>query len=147
MNQIQGTRFGAITFENNDIVTFPEGLIGFPELRTFLILAHGENTPFRWLQSIEEPGMAFLTADPCHFIPDYAIDMTDEQAAELGLEIETPTLILTTVSMPGGNPKDMTINLAGPIVVNLAKQSGFQLILDTDEKHLKFRLFEEAVAA
>lgn len=130
MQTITGTRFGAIDYAAEDILTFPEGLIGLSKLTRFVLLSHSEDSHFRWLQSVDEPAMAFLTTDPSAYISNYSVEVDSAQAAELGITDSTPTLLLTTVSIPAGRPEDLTLNLHGPIVVNLESKTGKQLVVE-----------------
>jgi flagellar assembly factor FliW len=147
INTLKGTRFGVIEYLTEDVVKFDQGLIGFESLNGFLILSHGEGSPFRWLQSIDEPALAFLTADPNQFLPEFAIDLSDALASELELTSETATLILATVSIPPGKPDDLTLNLAGPIILNLDSRSGKQIVVDGNPDELKYRVFNQTAAA
>lgn len=146
-NTLENTRFGAIEYATEDVFHFSEGLIGFANLTQFLLLAHSEKSPFRWLQSIEEPALAFLTAYPSHYISDFALDVDDKVAADLGLSESSSAAVLATVTIPQGRPNELTLNLAGPIVINLETRVGKQLIVDGDSHALKHRVFEVKAAA
>lgn len=58
--KLEGTRFGTIEFAEEDLVTLPDGMIGFSEFNQFVIVNTKDESPFRWLQSLEEPKLAFL---------------------------------------------------------------------------------------
>ena len=143
---LQGARFGAIDYLSEDIIQFTDGLIGFPQLRHFLLIAHSESSPFRWLQSIDEPALAFLTIDPNHYISDFSIQVTDEVANELDLSESTPTLALTTVSIPPGKPNDLTLNLSGPLIINVERRVGKQVVVEGESEKLRRRVFTNAAA-
>lgn len=138
---IHGTRFGDIEYSADDVITFPAGLIGFPEQQTYLLLNHKPNTPFRWLQSIEQPVLAFLVAFPELLVPGYAPVLDDATAKELELTVETPKLLLTTVAIPAGKPNDMTTNLVGPIIINGSTMVGKQVVLQDDAYTVRHRVF------
>lgn len=131
MNTLANTRFGEVHFGPSDVWTFPDGLIGFPECRHFLLVRHRENSPFYWLQSIERPELAFLVTDPARFVEDFAPELDDRDATELNLTESTPRVLLTTVSIPPGRPQDLSLNLNGPIVVNLETREGRQFVVET----------------
>lgn len=134
---LTGTRFGAIEFEDLDVVTFGEGLIGFPGLRQFLLLAQGEDSPFQWLQSIDEPGLAFLVTDPTFFVNGYEPELEDAQAELLGLIDETPRLLRTTVRLIGRPAEEVSLNLAAPIVLNLERRIGKQVVFDNEAYNIR----------
>lgn len=138
---INGTRFGDIDYTADDVITFPEGIIGFPDQRTYLLLNHKPNTPFRWLQSLEEASLAFLVAFPEVLVPDYAPEIDDATANELGLTTETPRLLLSTVTIPPGKPEEMTTNLLGPIIINGTTMIAKQVVLHDDAYTVKHRVF------
>src|SRR5687768_3616058 len=137
---ISDTRFGEIEYSADDIITFIDGIIGFPQNTEFLLLNHKPNTPFRWLQSLQEPSLAFLVAFPEAIVPDYAPVVDDSVATELGLTEETPKLLLTTVTIPAGKPNDMTTNLLGPIIINGVTMLAKQVILSDDAYTVKHRV-------
>jgi flagellar assembly factor FliW len=138
---ITNTRFGDIDYSADDIITFAEGIIGFPESKQYLLLNPKPNTPFRWLQSLEEASLAFLVAFPEVIAPGYAPVVDDSTVNELELSEETPRMLLTTVTIPAGKPEDMTTNLLGPIVVNAATMRAKQVILSDDAYTVKHRVF------
>jgi flagellar assembly factor FliW len=151
--RLNGTRFGTIDFEPDDMVTFEDGLIGLPTLKHFIILNTREDSPFRWLQSVEDTSMAFLIAEPTHFVTDYSPTVSDRDQSYLNLETETPCLAYVTVSIPAGKPEDMTINLAAPLIINARSRAGKQIILDDEAYTIKHRVLQagrtvaESVAA
>ena len=138
------TRFGAVDYSEEDVVTFRDGMIGFPQFRNYLILSHKPGSPFRWLQSIDEPPLAFLIVDPHNYVPDYEFEVTGSQASELELQENTGRLVFTTVSIPGGDPQNMTLNLAGPIVINAETRQAKQLVLDEGAYTIKHRVIPAA---
>lgn len=140
---LSGTRFGTIDFGPSDVIFFKTGLIGFPDLHEFVLISHKENSPFRWLQSIQEPGMAFLCALPQHFVAEYNPKLPNGVISELNLGAETERFLLSTASIPCGKPDDMTLNLAAPILVNAETQSALQFVLEDEAYTVKHRVFTE----
>jgi flagellar assembly factor FliW len=140
MTTLIGTRFGDLTYEQQDVFTLVDGLIGFPNLNDFLLLATKESSPFRWLQSIDEPGLAFLLTDPNQYVLDYAPEIDDNEALRLGLGPETPMMLLTTAVIPKGNPSEMTLNLAGPIILNLNQRVGKQFVIEDESCPTRFKV-------
>jgi flagellar assembly factor FliW len=131
---VETTRFGAIKVQEDLTVTLPDGLIGFEECRRYIILNHGENSPFRWLQSLDDGAVAFPVMDPWQFRPDYAPTLCEADAKELALDEEAPKLVFTIVTIPRDNPRAMTANLVGPVVVNPISRIGKQVVV-TDEHY------------
>jgi len=138
---LSNTRFGDIEYSADDIITFTDGIIGFPENSQYLLLNHKPNTPFRWLQCVDQPSLAFLVAFPEVIVPNYAPEIDDSIAKELELTEETPKMLLTTVTIPAGKPDEMTTNLLGPIIVNGVTMRAKQVILSDDAYTVKHRVF------
>ena len=144
MPTLLDTRFGRIEYEETEVMTFEEGLIGFPRYTRFLIVAANPVSPFRWLQSVEEGCLAFLVVDPTPYVKDYGPVMVGQTAAKMQITKKTPTLLLTTASIPKGRPKGMTVNLAGPIVINMLTRKGRQFVIDDPAYTIKHRVFQTA---
>ena len=132
-NLLRDTRFGSITYREDDVLEFPDGLIGFPSDKRFLLVSASDGSSFQWLQSLDSPGLAFLVTDPKQFIAEYA-PFRDENGQ----------WVLATVNIPKGKPEEMTINLAGPIVIELESRSGCQIVLDDEAYTTRYRVFANA---
>jgi flagellar assembly factor FliW len=144
---INTTRFGELTFEPADLVTFVGGIVGFPDLRQFVLIQHQEGSSYRWLQSVDDGSVAFLVVDPSDFVPDYAPEMPQNAALQLGLDADTPRLVYTIVTIPRGRPHDMTVNLAGPVVVNANTGQAVQVVLEDERYPIRHRMFTNQAAA
>lgn len=134
-------RFGQIEYSLDDLITFPEGIVGFPDAHRFVLLNHRADSPFRWLQSLDESGLAFLVCDPAAFLNGYEPEMHDDAAAILELTEDVPRLCYVIASIPPGKPRDMTLNLAGPIVINAENHLALQLVVDDPGYAIKHRVF------
>jgi flagellar assembly factor FliW len=141
---LQDTRFGDIEYNDLDVITFAEGLVGFPATTEFVLLCPREDKPFRWLQSTQEPDLAFLVTDPAVYVANYAPQVSDSVARSLAMTTETPRLVYTTVNIPRGRPDQMSINLAGPILINAADRKGKQIVLEDGAYTTKHRVFQKA---
>jgi len=143
MPTLDHTRFGTLDYAEADVFTFTEGLIGFAHCRQFIFVQTQAKGSFRWLQSLDEPKLAFLVVDPADYVRGYALEIEDEEALSLGIGPDTATLVFTTASIPPSRPQDMTINLAGPIVINAEARLGRQLIVDNEACPTKHRVFDD----
>ncbi len=137
---IKTTRFGEIEIDENKIIFFPRGILGFPEQRRFVLLPHREDSPFCWLQAVDDPDLTFVVVNPFVINPDYKPEFKDEVLS--GLEIEEGDVIdlLSIVTVPRENPQAMTANLLGPIVINVSKRLAKQVVLDPHKYPLKYPL-------
>lgn len=142
---LAGTRFGELEYTPEDVVQFPEGLIGFWQLTEFLLICPKEGSNFRWLQSVQEPTVAFLLTDPTSYVGDYNPRVNDSATYLLKIEDTTPYLVYTTANIPAGKPQEMTLNLAAPIVVNVHQRIGAQVLVEGTRyatKHPAFAVVE-----
>src|ERR1700722_10982503 len=99
---IEGTRFGNIEYTMEDVIELPEGMIGFANLKHFVLINLKPESPFRWFQSIEAPSWAFLLTDPAVYVSTYDPRVDESIIKSLELEAETPRLLYTTVCIPHG---------------------------------------------
>ena len=136
------SRFGSIRYTAEDIVTFADGLVGFPNLESFVLIQHDDDGQFRWMQSTDFGDIAFLVVDPARFVEDYEPAVPDSLAESLSLEEDTPRLVYTIVSIPPGKPQEMTINLAGPIFINTESGRAVQVVIEDEQYAIKHRVFE-----
>ena len=127
--EIQGTRFGVLEFDEKTIITLNEGLLGFPMSKRYLMFPYGENSAFFWLQSVDEPEIAFIVINPFDFFSDIEFVVQDEDALALGLERPEDVEIFTLVTIPEGRPEEMRTNMAGPVVVNVQNRQGRQILV------------------
>lgn len=139
--EIVGTRFGTVEFDGADVLTLEGGLVGLPDLSRFVILETKPGSPFSWLQSLDEPSMAFLVADPGRYVPDYEGEVV-RRCAEIG-----DAAVLVTATVPPGQPHDTTLNLSGPIVVDATTRKGKQMVLDDAAYTTRYRVFPQAEPA
>ena len=127
---IQTSRFGLLTVDDERVMTFPQGLLGFPNYTRFALIQTGEENYFFWLQCVDEPNLAFVVTDPTIFFKDYEVPLRDETLADL----EMTDLNFAQVFVICNKVGDwLTGNLLGPLVVNAANRVGQQVVL-TEKK-------------
>lgn len=123
---VRTTRFGVIEIAEDRVITFPKGLLGFPDRTQFCLLEPGEDACFFWLQSLDDPGLAFVVTDPSLFIKDYSVPIRPEQMTDLSLEKLDDAQVFVIVNKVDG---ELTGNLQGPLVINTITRAGEQLVL------------------
>lgn len=142
--QIQTRVFGEINIEDDKIITFVNGLVGFPDLKDFALIYDPEKSDkqgIQWLQSIQEPGFAMPVIDPLTLVADYNPQVEDEWIKPLG-EIDPEKLfVLVTVTVPADITK-MSVNLKGPIVINTDTCRACQVIAEGEGYAVKFPVYE-----
>lgn len=145
--QLATTRFGEITFEEKDIIEMPEGVLGFEELKRFVIVDPGDETFIQWLQSIERDEIAFPILEPKVFRPDYLVKLSASEMRALELEtVNTNTALVYSILTIPKDPKEMTANLKAPLVINPRKRIGRQVILQENEYSVRCSMYKELVA-
>ncbi len=133
---IQTSRFGQVQLNNEDIITFSEGLLGFQDLRTFVLLDDPNDDIFAWLQSCESPAIAFPVLEPELFSETYKINLSKSDLEILQLPDSKKARAFCIVTIPD-DPTMMTANVKAPIVVNVDKKRARQCVLQ--DNHLAIR--------
>ena len=128
--KIETQRFGAIDLKEENFINFKEGLPGFEDVKQFCIINTGDTFPIYWLQAIDNP-ISLPVVDPFLLIDNYSIDLTDEESKELEIESQEDLLVLNVVVLPE-DILDTTANLISPLIINVNKKIGKQIILDGD---------------
>jgi len=134
--------FGEIEINEEDIIVFPDGILGFEDIKQYIIIPNPDSeVPFQWLQSVDEPELAFVITSPFIFKPDYEFDLPEKVVK--ALEIEKPEDVMTySLVVVPEDVKDMTMNLRGPIIINTSNRRAKQIVLDKEEYSLKYKLFD-----
>ena len=135
--------FGKITIDDEKIIHFPNGIIGFPELTDFALIHDEEKgtDTIHWLQSLQEPAFAMPVMDPLIVCPDYNPEVDDELLNCIGEIVPEELLVMVTVTVTK-DIKKMTVNLKGPMVINAARRKATQVIVEGDEYKVKFPIYD-----
>jgi flagellar assembly factor FliW len=128
--EIQTTRFGLLTVEDERILSLPAGLLGFPNHNRFALIQAGTENYFFWLQSVDDPNLAFVVTDPTIFFKDFDVPVREETQQELQLTDPAFLQVFVICNKVG---EWLTGNLLGPIVVNAANRLAQQVVL-TEKK-------------
>jgi len=138
---INTNRFGVITVSSEDIVTFPEGLIGFRNHKRYVLLEPEEIAPFKWLQSVDEEWLAFVLIEPLFLVDEYDIEINAEFASELKLLSPSDADIYVIVTV-AENPQNATANLQAPIIMNPKLRIAKQVILIDSSHSIRYSILE-----
>lgn len=134
--------FGEVTIDDDKIILFPNGIIGFPDLQHFTLIHDEEkDTGIHWMQSVEEPAFAMPVMDPLLVKTDYNPSVEESLLECLGTLKADEMVVLVTMTVPSDITK-MTVNLRGPIVINAAEKKGCQIILEDDAYPVRFPVYE-----
>ncbi|GHV53788.1 flagellar assembly factor FliW [Spirochaetia bacterium] len=136
--------YGLIDVDERQKITFPQGLFGFETFSEYMLL-DAERQPFYWLQSVDTAGVAFILINPFLIRPDYEMNISNEELAEIGIMSPEKALIFSIVTIPAdGSP--MTANLQGPLVINRDTRCGKQAILADPRWKTKHDVMAELAA-
>ncbi len=137
---VHTSRFGAVSITAEDVINFPEGLLGFNELRRFVLLDDPTDEIFAWLQSCEEPGIAFPLLEPELFTANYAIQLTKHDLETMGLKTNDGIRCFSIITIPA-DPTQMTANLKAPIVIHVASRKARQVVLQDNSLAIREPIF------
>ncbi len=137
--KVMTTRFGEIEVDEQRIMVFPEGILGFPEHYEYALLQTNEEGNFFWLQSIDRPDLAFVVCDPVLFVPDYQVPIKLEDMEEIKLADVRNAQVLIIVNKV---ERSLTGNLQGPLIINVMNRQGRQLVLSEKKYSTRHPLME-----
>jgi flagellar assembly factor FliW len=135
--EIESSRFGRVQIDPNTVIEFPEGLIGLGGSR-YALLARDPDTPFLWLQSLEDPALALPVTNPHQFFADFTVEMLDEEAERLGFDGQTGVDVYVTVRA-SNVLEEFTANLKAPILIRSGQ--AYQVINQAPGCQLRAPLF------
>ena len=136
--------FGEIQVGDDKIVNLPQGIIGFPDLKSFTLIYDNEKEDkgnIMWFQSLDEPQFALPVMTPSTVVPDYNPTVNDELLAPLGELTEENLYVLVTVKVPA-DIKEMSVNLKAPIIINTDTLTGGQLIVENEDLPVRFKIYD-----
>lgn len=134
-------KLGWIQYRPGQVIEFVEGLLGFPDLHRYVLVDHRKGV-FMWLQSLEDPSVAFLVVDPWAFFPDYSPEVPDKDVEALELKEPYNFSLFCLVTVPD-DPRKMTVNLRGPVVVNLNNRRARQVVVSNPEYDVRQPVFRD----
>ncbi len=123
---ITTSRFGQLEVDPDRLITFDDGILGFPKHKQYALVQTGEGSGFYWLQSVESQDLAFVVCDPRLFVADYQAPVKLDDLESIGLDDPENAQIFTIVNKVGDL---LTGNFQGPLVVNVVSRRAKQLVL------------------
>jgi len=140
---VETSRFGKIEYGKSEIITMVRGILGFDTFIRFIIVSLKGQEPFKWLQSLEDPDLAFLMIDPLFFKPNYIVEINPKDLVMLKAKNIDDIAISVLVSIPDGQPALMSANLQAPIAINRANMNAAQLVLGESDYAVDHSIFFE----
>lgn len=141
--QAETRLFGMVDISDDKIIVLENGMIGFPELQHFALIFDAEKEnggKIKWLQSMDEPSVAFPVMDPTIIKSDYDPIINDEILKPLGELTKDNIFVLSTLTVPK-QIENMSINLKAPIVINSDTMKGVQIIVE-DDLPVKYMIYD-----
>jgi flagellar assembly factor FliW len=134
---IESSRFGTVEIDPETVVEFPDGLIGLGGHR-YALLRTDPSSPFLWLQSLDDPGIALPVTNPHTFFADYKVELADDDAEQIGLPPDAGADVYVTVTA-APVAEEITVNLKAPILIHEGR--AHQMINQAEGAKLKAHLF------
>ena len=141
--KVNTVRFGEIEVEESRIFDFVLPIIGFNTHKKFVILDPNKETLFKWLQSIEDPSLAFPVISVSSLDYDYTNDLNDDVVEDLGIKNAESVLVMNITSIPQDNPQGTTINLLAPLIFNIENQKAGQIVLSGSGYDISYPMFKK----
>lgn len=118
---------------SENIIKLPLGLVGLPELREMEIVYSKAELPFMRLRQVTNAGpLEFLIIEPNGIIPNYNVEINDQDLAFLGISDPKDVLILNIATL---TQQAVTVNLIGPIIVNRRSKKAKQIVIENHQNH------------
>lgn len=141
---IPSQALGTVEIPAENLITVCEPLAGFPDCSAYALIEHtrrdgSSSRSVFWFQAAEPPFQAFVVTDPWGVFAEYAPEISDTDAGELGLDSFEDARVFAILTVPSA-PSGITVNLRAPIVVNMAKQLAKQVVLLNDGYHTRHRV-------
>ena len=148
MVEINTRTFGKIAIEEDKIIRFDKGILGFPDLKDFTLIydiEKGVEVGIKWLQSVQEPGFAIPVMNPQLVMEDYKPEFDVDMLKPLGDNLDSENILLfVTVTVPK-DITQMTVNLKAPIIISVENRKAVQLISDNEKYLVKYSIYEQIV--
>jgi len=129
-----------VEIDESKIVNMPDGIPGFDECKRFFIFG-SEEQPIKWFQSVDKPEVALPIVNPFLFTRDYEVELSDDDVKFLEIKKPDDVAIFVVLVIPSGDPMAMTANLKAPIVINIKKRIGKQVVLMDERYPIRYRVF------
>lgn len=140
---LETKHFGEIDYSEESVIKFNAGLPGFDHSKKFILIdSPEENSIFKWLQSVDEPQLAFAVVNPFLVKADYDFEINDEDAGCLGIESPEDVTVYSILVVPEDLTK-VSMNLKAPVIINPRRREGAQIVLDTDVYTVRHYILDE----
>ena len=137
-SKIHGTK----KYEEKDIIIFNKSIPGFVDLKKFILFDLKDNDVFKVLHSLEDNSIGFIVINPFDFFKEYEFKLNDEIKENIKIEDTNEVMVLNTITI-NSEIKKITTNLRAPIIININKSLGEQIVLESEKYKIKEPLVKE----
>ncbi len=137
---INTREFGQVMVSEDEIINFPKGLPGFSEFHRYALIEQSQTSPFLCLQCLDKTSLAFVAAEPRSLVTDYRLGPSGSALQELEARDLNEIILLVLLTIPPGQPQEMTANLSGPILINPGQRRGKQILVENSRYSQKYPL-------
>lgn len=141
--KIKTTRFGEIEIDESSCFEMISPILGYDNEKKFVLIEHGDNSSFKWFQSLKTPDLAFVVCLAGLFGIDYSYELPEDIQEKLEIKAVEDVLTVNVIVIPQGKPKESTINLLAPLVFNVSTKKGAQIILTGTEYSVDYPIFKQ----
>jgi len=141
--KIVSGKIGEIEIDPAKIITFSDGVIGFPDFKRYVELEFLENSPLKLLQAVDSSDIGFIMVNPLLFEPDYVADITIDELKSLNADSPEGLVTVVFVTIPE-DPYEMTANLQGPVIINPDSMLAAQIVNHNQKYSTKHRILKTA---
>ena len=141
--KLNTAKFGEIEIDKDSVFNFVSPIIGFQKLKQYAIIDYKPDSPFKWLQSLEDSELAFPITLCSFFGIDYQFNIPDEEAELLEIETADDVFVCNIANIPSSNPQGATINMLAPIIMNIRNKKAMQIILKNTDFEVRYKLFDK----
>jgi len=134
---VRNTRFGDLDVSEEQIITFPKGMIGFERVERYVLV--NPTDKISWLQAVDDASLAFPLVQAPLVYPGYSLYVENELLEPLG-EVDEAMMGIYLVLVVPGDPRNATVNLKAPVVISLKSRRGMQLLIDRPEYSVRHRI-------
>lgn len=142
MLELKTKFFGIKQISEDQIIQFPEGIYGFSDEKSFFLFKEKKESPFYWLQSTNKEELAFVIMEPSLIVKDYLPKILPQDLESLRIHSLDECKIFAILTIPENHPEEMTINLQGPILINLKEKLGKQVISLDDNHGVRMKVMD-----
>ncbi|MCR4292866.1 MAG: flagellar assembly protein FliW [Candidatus Kuenenia sp.] len=142
METLKTEKLGELSYNKEDVISFEDGIVGYEELKQFILVNFPDCRPFEWLVSVDNPLVALPVINPVPLFTDYdpLKKIDDVSALEMGNKEKVEIFCIVNI---GDDASNVTINLKGPILINMENNKGKQFVLTDDYYALHYPLVQK----